>query len=64
MDCRRGATIAHAMFTEDRPSFMGRHYRIDEALNSPRPIHPAARGSWSAAAASNGRSRSRPSTPT
>ena len=33
-------TIARKMFTEERPSFTGRHYRIDEALNSPRPIQP------------------------
>ena len=33
-------TIAHAMFTQDRPSFTGRYYRIDRALNSPRPIQP------------------------
>ncbi len=26
------------MFTEERPSFEGQHYRIDEALNMPRPI--------------------------
>ncbi len=32
--------IAKAMFTEERPSFEGRHYRIDHALNSPRPIQP------------------------
>ena len=31
-------TICHAMFTEERPSFEGRYYRIDQALNSPRPI--------------------------
>jgi F420-dependent oxidoreductase-like protein len=31
-------TIARAMFTQDRPSFTGRYYRIHEALNSPRPI--------------------------
>ena len=31
-------TICHAMFTDDRPSFEGRYYRIDRALNSPRPI--------------------------
>ena len=31
-------TICHAMFTEERPSFEGRYYRIDRALNSPRPI--------------------------
>jgi F420-dependent oxidoreductase-like protein len=33
-------TIARAMFTQDRPSFTGRYYRIDQALNSPRPIQP------------------------
>jgi F420-dependent oxidoreductase-like protein len=33
-------TICRAMFTEDRPSFRGHHYRIDEALNVPRPIQP------------------------
>ena len=31
-------TIAKLMFTEERPSFEGQHYRIHEALNSPRPI--------------------------
>ena len=33
-------TIIRAMFTEERPSFTGRHYRIDQALNVPRPIQP------------------------
>jgi len=33
-------TIAKRMFTEDRPSFEGRHYRIHEAHNVPRPIQP------------------------
>ena len=33
-------TIIRAMFTEDRPSFTGTHYRIDRALNVPRPIQP------------------------
>ena len=33
-------TIAKLMFTEDRPSFRGRHYSIDRALNVPRPIQP------------------------
>ena len=33
-------TIAHAMFTEERPTFVGRYYRIDRALNVPRPIQP------------------------
>src|SRR6266436_2929148 len=31
-------TIAKLMFTEERPSFQGKHYRIENALNSPRPI--------------------------
>lgn len=31
-------TICKLMFTEARPSFEGKHYRIDRALNSPRPI--------------------------
>ena len=31
-------TIAKLMFTEERPSFKGKHYRIHEALDSPRPI--------------------------
>ncbi len=31
-------TICRRMFTEDRPSFEGRFYRIDAALNQPRPI--------------------------
>jgi len=30
--------ICKLMFTEERPSFEGRYYRIDRALNSPRPI--------------------------
>jgi F420-dependent oxidoreductase-like protein len=33
-------TICRAMFTQERPSFSGKHYRIEEALNSPRPIQP------------------------
>jgi len=31
-------TIARLMFTEERPSFDGKHYRIERALNVPRPI--------------------------
>ena len=31
-------TIARLMFTEERPSFTGKHYRIDRAINSPRPV--------------------------
>jgi F420-dependent oxidoreductase-like protein len=33
-------TIIKLMFTEERPSFEGKHYRIDRALNSPRPLQP------------------------
>jgi F420-dependent oxidoreductase-like protein len=32
--------ICHRMFTEERPSFSGRFYRIEQAINSPRPINP------------------------
>ena len=31
-------TIAKLMFTEDRPSFEGKYYRIERALNVPRPV--------------------------
>ena len=31
-------TIARLMFTEDRPSFEGTYYRIERALNVPKPI--------------------------
>jgi F420-dependent oxidoreductase-like protein len=33
-------TICKAMFTQERPSFAGRYYTIDRALNHPRPIRP------------------------
>ncbi len=33
-------TICRLMFTEERPTFHGRHYRIEGALNRPRPIQP------------------------
>src|SRR5438067_9612280 len=33
-------TIAKLMFTEERASFQGKHYSIENALNSPRPIQP------------------------
>src|ERR1700704_4708426 len=33
-------TIPKMMFTQDRPSFEGKYYRIDRALNVPRPIQP------------------------
>jgi F420-dependent oxidoreductase-like protein len=33
-------TIAKLMFTVDRPTFEGEHYRIHEVLNHPRPIQP------------------------
>src|SRR5439155_8630529 len=32
--------ICRAMFREERPSFAGRHYRIEEAWNVPRPVQP------------------------
>jgi len=32
--------ICKLMFTEERPNFEGRYYRIHEALNFPRPIQP------------------------
>jgi alkanesulfonate monooxygenase SsuD/methylene tetrahydromethanopterin reductase-like flavin-dependent oxidoreductase (luciferase family) len=31
-------TIIKRMFTEERPSFQGKHYQIKNALNVPRPI--------------------------
>ncbi len=31
-------TILKLMFTKERPSFSGTHYRIDRALNNPRPL--------------------------
>jgi F420-dependent oxidoreductase-like protein len=33
-------TILKLMFTKERPSYTGTHYRIDRALNSPRPLQP------------------------
>jgi F420-dependent oxidoreductase-like protein len=33
-------TIIRAMFSEERPTFEGKHYRIHDALNVPRPIQP------------------------
>ena len=33
-------TIAKLMFTKERPSFEGKYYRIERALNVPRPIQP------------------------
>jgi F420-dependent oxidoreductase-like protein len=33
-------TIAKALFTQDRPSFDGKHYRIHDALNVPKPVQP------------------------
>jgi F420-dependent oxidoreductase-like protein len=32
--------IARLMFAEERPSFQGRYYRIERALNNPRPLQP------------------------
>ncbi|HEY8637102.1 MAG TPA: LLM class F420-dependent oxidoreductase [Candidatus Limnocylindrales bacterium] len=34
-------TIIRAMFSEERPTFTGRYYRIHEALDVPRPIQPS-----------------------
>jgi F420-dependent oxidoreductase-like protein len=31
-------TIAKLMFTQERPSFEGKYYKIDRALNVPRPV--------------------------
>src|SRR5207237_6874726 len=33
-------TICKAMFTEERATFEGRYYRIERALNNPRPLRP------------------------
>ena len=33
-------TIIKAMFTEERPTFDGPYYQIDQALNVPRPVQP------------------------
>ena len=33
-------TICRLMFTQERPTYSGRYYRIERALNSPRPIQP------------------------
>jgi F420-dependent oxidoreductase-like protein len=33
-------TIAKLMFTQDRPSFEGKYYKIVRALNVPRPVQP------------------------
>lgn len=32
--------ICRSMFTKESPSFQGRYYRLDEALNFPRPLQP------------------------
>ncbi len=32
--------IAMLMFTHERPSFEGNYYKIDRALNVPRPVQP------------------------
>jgi F420-dependent oxidoreductase-like protein len=39
-------TICKLMFTEDRPSLTGKHYRIDRAINSPRPIQAGGPKIW------------------
>jgi len=48
-------TIIRAMFTEERPSFEGRYYRIEEALNVPRPVQAGGPRILWAAVASSGR---------
>jgi F420-dependent oxidoreductase-like protein len=35
-----GLQICRLMFTEEAPTFEGRYYRIQEALNFPRPVTP------------------------
>jgi F420-dependent oxidoreductase-like protein len=37
-------TICRLMFTQTRPSFAGRYYGIERALNNPRPIQPGGPG--------------------
>jgi F420-dependent oxidoreductase-like protein len=37
---RLDEAIAKLMFTQDRPSFEGKYYKIDGALNVPRPVQP------------------------
>jgi alkanesulfonate monooxygenase SsuD/methylene tetrahydromethanopterin reductase-like flavin-dependent oxidoreductase (luciferase family) len=32
--------VCRAMFTEESPTFQGRYYRIEGALNYPRPVQP------------------------
>ena len=32
--------ICKLMFTQERPSFEGKYYRIEEAINEPRPVRP------------------------
>src|SRR6185436_6114820 len=32
--------IIRAMLTEEAPSFQGRHYRVEQVLNNPRPVTP------------------------
>jgi F420-dependent oxidoreductase-like protein len=32
--------VCRAMFREDEPRFSGRHYRLEGALNEPRPVRP------------------------
>lgn len=39
-------TICRLMFTEERPSFEGRHHRIEDAGNFPRPIQPGGPKIW------------------
>ena len=53
-------TITRLMFTQDRPSFEGHYYRIDRCPQCAAAAPgPAARRSWSVAAASSARCGSR-----
>ncbi|MFC7533710.1 LLM class F420-dependent oxidoreductase [Actinoplanes sp. GCM10030250] len=41
---REGVQIVHKMWTEDRPVFTGKHYRIDQPINEPKGVrkpHPS-----------------------
>src|SRR5919112_656824 len=37
---REGVEIIHAMWTEDYPTYQGRHYHIDRPINEPKSARP------------------------
>ena len=37
---REGVEIIHRMWTEDKPTFNGEYYRIDEPINEPKSARP------------------------